>query len=179
MPMSRIFAALAILLPLPALAQPAQPPAAPPGAPVELGHFGGWTAYSFPDGKRDSCYALAGPSKPDDGLKQRAKPNLMVTHRPAEKTFNVVSINMGIDLPANGSADVAVGKASFDFFTKEHSAWSRDADTDKAVVTAMAAGQELTVKLKAYKGKPVVDTYSLQGFPQALAAIDKACKYRR
>ena len=50
---------------------------------------------------------------------------------------------------------------------------------DKAVVTAMAKGKELTIKAKPTKGADVSDTYVLAGFGEALAAIDKACKVKR
>jgi invasion protein IalB len=172
----RTFLAAAILLAAaPAVADP--PPAAP-AAPTEVGRFSGWTVYTLPDGKRSVCYAVSAPAKADDAVR-RGKPNLMVTHRPAERVFNVVSVLMGYDLPANGSAEVSIGKTNFDFFTKDQSAWSRDADTDKAVVAAMAQGQELVIKAKSAKGKPTADTYSLAGFTQALNSIDKYCKYKR
>jgi hypothetical protein len=151
---------------------------APTPLPKEIGRFNGWAVYTFADGRRDSCYAVEEPTKPDNTGKPRSKPNLMVTHRPAEKTYNVVSINLGLALPLNGTADVAIGKTQFDFFTRDHSAWSRDADTDKAVVAAMAAGQDLVVKAKLAT-RSIVDDYSLTGFSQALAALDKACSYRR
>ena len=153
--------------------------AAQDNVPATVGSFAGWTVYMMPDGARDACYAVASPSRPDAADANRHKPNLMVTHRPGEKIYNVVSVDLGTDLPANGSADVAIGRTSFDFFTKDHTAWSRDADTDKAVVTAMAAGNEFAIKAKLPKGRVLADTYSLQGFSQALAALDKACKYRR
>jgi len=172
MPLIRSLAAsiAAILCALPAAAQT--------DAPTQIGQFSGWTAYTMPDGKRAACYALSTPDKADDSVK-RAKPNLMVTHRPSEKTYNVVSLDLGLDLTLNGSADVTVGKTDFSFFTKDHSAWSRDADTDKAVVTAMVQGKELVIKAKPAKGKPLADSYDLTGFAAALAAIDKACAYKR
>ena len=156
----------------------AGPAGAQPDAPTQIGQFSGWTAYTMPDGKRAACYVLATPAKADDSV-TRAKPNLMVTHRPSEKTFNVVSLDLGLDLPLNGAADVTIGKTDFSFFTKDHSAWSRDADTDKAVVTAMVQGNTLVIKTKSAKGKALTDSYALSGFSDALAVIDKACKYKR
>ncbi|HLY56938.1 MAG TPA: invasion associated locus B family protein, partial [Stellaceae bacterium] len=91
----------------------------------------------------------------------------------------IVSLDLGLDLPLNGAADVTIGKTDFSFFTKDHSAWSRDADADKAAVTAMVQGNTLVIKAKSAKGKALTDSYSLSGFSDALAAIDKACKYKR
>ena len=156
----------------------ALPAAAQTVAPTELGHFNGWTAYTLPDGKRTTCYAVTGPSKTDPNVKQ-SKPNLMVTHSPSEHTYNVVSIDLGAELAPGTAADVAIGKTTFDFFTKDKSAWSRDADTDKTVVVAMTQGQDLAVKTRPPKGRSLTVSFSLAGFPQAVAAIDKACKYKR
>ncbi len=138
----------------------------------------GWTAYTVQEGGRQVCYVVAEPDKTDP--KRKHKPHLMVTHRPAEKIYNVVSIDLGQDLPANGSAEVAIGKEKFDsFFTRQTSAWSRDAETDKAATIAMTKAKALTVRIKLGKGLDLADSYSLAGFVDALAAIDKICKARR
>jgi hypothetical protein len=142
-------------------------------APKQLVQSSGWTSYTVQEGGRLVCYALAEPDKPDP--KRKHKAHLMVTHRPAEKIFNVVSIDMGQDLAADGSADVTIGKDKYDFFTRQSSAWSRDADTDKNATISMTKAKILTVKLKS----GLTDSYSLMGFTDALAAIDKACKARR
>jgi hypothetical protein len=144
-----------------------------------LGTFAGWKSYTLPEAHSEICYALTNPAKADDKVKRSTKPLLMVTHRPGEKIYNVVSLLIGYDLPADGSAAVTVGKAKFDFFTKTETAWSRDSDTDKAVVTAMIKATDLTVKTKPAKGPETTDSYSLAGFTDALAAIDKACKVKR
>ena len=158
----------------------ATPPAAStPAAPTPIGTFDSWKAYAMPDGAKQMCYALSGPSSMPDKSK-RAKVYIMVTHRPAEKTFNVVSVALGYTAPTNGAASVTVGKDKFDFFTRDQTAWSRDADTDKAVVTSMRKAQTVLVKAKPSKGgAETIDSYSLLGFQAALDAIDKACKVKR
>jgi len=153
--------------------------ATPPASPTSIGKFDTWTAYTMPDNGKLMCYALSNPASMADKSK-RAKAYLMVTHRPAEKTLNVVSIELGYPTTANGSAAVAVGKQKFDFFTRDQTAWSRDSDTDKTVVTVMRKSETLTIKAKPAKaGAETTDSYSLLGFPAALDAIDKACKVKR
>jgi hypothetical protein len=152
---------------------------APAAAPTPIGKFDTWTAYTMPDGAKLICYALSKPSSMPDKSK-RSKVYLMVTHRPAEKTLNVVSISLGYPTATNGSAAVNAGKQKFDFFTRDETAWSRDSDTDKAVVTSMRKAQSLSIKAKPAKsGTETTDSYSLIGFPAALDAIDKACKVKR
>ena len=43
----------------------------------------------------------------------------------------------------------------------------------------MAKGKQAVVKVIPQKGQPMTDTYSLAGFTQALAMIDKTCGIKR
>jgi invasion protein IalB len=173
-------AALAVLFFTAEAAVPALAAAAPAPAPKQLGEFHSWTAYTMADGKGEICYIVGAP-KSQEPAKLKREAHLLVTHRPADKAFNVVSVEPGPNFAFAKGADVtvAVDKQSFDFFTASDTAWSRDSDTDKAVVTAMSKGRELTVKAKPAKGAEVSDVYALVGFGDALGAIDKACKVKR
>ena len=153
---------------------------APAPAPKQLGEFHGWTAYTMTDGKSEICYVVGAP-KAQEPAKLKRDAHLLITHRPSDKAFNVVSVEPGPNFAFAKGADVtvAVDKQSFAFFTAADTAWSRDSDTDKAVVTAMSKGKELTVKAKPAKGADIADTYALAGFGDALGAIDKACKVKR
>lgn len=170
------FVPLAYALATLILATPSPSAAGDTAAPKELGGAGGWKAYTLPEGKSQICYVVGKPAADPKG---KRKANLLVTHRPAEKATNVVSIVMGTDLPPSGRADVTLGKQKFDFFTKEQTAWARDSETDKATVTAMLKARELDVKVKPAKGPELDDSYPLDGFSQALDLIDKACKVKR
>ena len=64
-------------------------------------------------------------------------------------------------------------------FTKGDTAWARTAELDKAIVEAMVKGKQAVVKGTPEKGPSTTDTYSLAGFAQALAMIDKACGVKR
>ncbi|MDB5358974.1 MAG: hypothetical protein JWO51_271 [Rhodospirillales bacterium] len=154
--------------------------AAPAAAPKELGEFHGWTAYTMTDGKGEICYVVGAP-KTQEPAKAKRDAHLLITHRPSDKAFNVVSVEPGPNFAFAKGTDVtvAVDKQSFAFFTSADTAWSRDSDTDKAVVIAMSKGKELTVKAKPAKGADISDTYALAGFGDALGAIDKACKVKR
>jgi Invasion associated locus B (IalB) protein len=103
----------------------------------------------------------------------------MVTHRPGEKVANVVSFVEGYPLKEGSNVSLDIGGAKFDLFTKGDSAWARTAELDKAIVEAMAKAKQATVKSMPQKGPSTTDTYSLAGFAQALALIDKACDVKR
>ena len=49
------------------------------------------------------------------------------------------------------------------------------ADDDKALVAALRAGSQMTVKGVSSRGNATTDTYSLKGTSAAHAAIGKAC----
>ena len=103
----------------------------------------------------------------------------MVTHRPGEKVANVVSFIEGYPLKEGSEVSLDVGGTKFDLFTQGDSAWARTSELDKSIVEAMAKGKQAIVKGMPQKGSATTDTYSLAGFAQALALIDKACDVKR
>jgi hypothetical protein len=151
----------------------------PAGMPAE--RLGGlaWTAYAYQAKSSKVCY-LAGEAKKSEptGIK-RKHPLAMVTHRPGEKIANVVSFIEGYPLKEGSEVSLDIGGAKFDLFTKGDSAWARTPELDKSIVEAMAKGKQAIVKGTPQKGKATTDTYSLAGFAEALALIDKACDVKR
>jgi len=171
---------LPVALPFLIGAAPAAAPAAPAGPePKLLGEYKDWAAYTMVEPRGEICYAVSKPKKADPAKVKRGEAHLLVTHRPSEKQNNVVSVELGFPTAKDSSATVMIGKDKFDFFTDKQTAWARDSDTDKAVVTAMARGSDLTAKAKPAAGGEAADAYSLAGFSDALAQIDKACKVKR
>jgi hypothetical protein len=90
-----------------------------------------------------------------------------------------VSFVEGYPLKEGSDVSLDIGGAKFDLFTKGDSAWARTAELDKAIVDAMAKGRQAVVKGVAQNGRPITETYSLAGFAQVLALIDKACDVKR
>jgi len=150
------------------------------GTPAErLGTDGTWTAYAYSEKYGKVCY-LAGEAKKSEPAGGRRKhPLAMVTHRPGEKIANVVSFAEGYPLKEGSEVSLDIGGAKFDLFTKGDSAWARTPELDKAIVEAMTKGKQAIVKGAPQKGPATTDTYSLAGFAQALALIDKACDVKR
>jgi hypothetical protein len=154
-------------------------PASSAGPSQRLGTAEGWTAYVYKEKSGQVCYLAGGPQKSEPATAKRKPPTAMVTHRPEEKVANVVSFVEGYPLREGSDASLDIGGAKFDLFTKGDSAWARTADLDKTIVEAMAKGKQAVVKGIPPKGQPTTDTYSLAGFAQALAMIDKACGIKR
>ena len=160
-------------------------PAAPAPAPAAagktrtLGTEGSWTAYEFQDMSGRVCYLVSPAQKSEPAGARRKPPSAMVTHRPEEKIANVVSFVEGYALKDGSEVSIDVGGAKFELFTKDGSAWARNAELDKTIVTALIKGRSAVVKGTPQHGAPTTDTYSLSGFSRALALIDKACGVKR
>lgn len=140
-----------------------------------LATAGDWEAYAYTEGGAKVCYAAARAEKPRE--KDRAGTAIAVTHRP--KSPGEVSLIAPYGFKKDSEAEIQIGGMKHSFFTKGNSAWSKDAQADKAIIAAMAKGKEVLVKAQPAKGAAIGDTISLKGFPTALAAIDKACGVKR
>lgn len=163
----------------PAAANPATAkPVAKTGV-QRLGGTGAWSAYLYKEKSGRVCYLAGAPQKSEPAKFKRRSPVAMVTHRPEENVANVVSFEAGAPLKEASDASIDVDGTHFDLFTKGDTAWSRTSDLDKAITEAMAKGKQAVVKATPQKGPPTADTYSLSGFAQSLALIDKACGVKR
>ena len=162
--------------PTAAAARPAVPATA---AAEQLGSAGAWTAYTAGDATGKVCYVVARPEKSEPGGSGRKLPMAMVTHRPAENVANVISFVEGYALKEGSDVALAVGDHKFELFTRDDSAWARTSELDRSIVAALAKGKRAVVKAQPQKGQPTTDIYPLNGFPKALALIDKACGVKR
>lgn len=139
-----------------------------------IGSHGSWTAYSFKEGKNKVCYIASTPSKSEGAYAKRGDVFAIVTHRPAEKSFGVVSIVAGYAYKANNPVQMEVGDKAFKLTSHGETAWASGND-DKAIVTAMKGAGSMEVTGKSTRSTETTDTFSLKGFSAALDAINKAC----
>ncbi len=140
-----------------------------------IGSFHGWQAYQL-DGKDGrTCYLHGLPQKQEPASAKRGEIYLLVTHKPASKTRNEVSIVFGYPLKPESPAKVSIGKDNLAMFTHGEAAWAPDAGTDAKLVDALKKGRQLVVQGQSARGTSTTDTYDLNGFGDALKAIDKAC----
>ena len=176
-----VAAALAAALSGPAAAKKPPAEATKPAAAATqlLGKSGGWAAYASQDRTGRVCYLIGQPQKSEPAGLARKPPMAMVTHRPAEKIANVVSLVEGYALKEGSSVALEIGGRKFELFTKDDSAWASTAELDKAIVAALAKGRRAVVKGIPQKGPPTTDIYALAGFAPALSLIDKACGVQR
>jgi hypothetical protein len=152
-----------------------------------LGTFGPWSAFTGTENGQMVCYMMAHPQKPGTSDK-RGETYFMITHRPSENSFNVVSFGAGFTLKRGSDVRLEVNskgsQKSFRLFTDRDAAWARDAATDHQISIALQQGKSLTIRSmptpsKAKTKKPIApeihDLYTLTGATAAIRAIDKAC----
>ena len=148
-------------------------PAAAPANGGPLGAFGDWEAYR--DAREGYCYAGSKPVKQEGRYTQRGDAFVLVTHRPKEKSYDVISFDAGYVYKDGAEVAVTVGAQSFVLFGQGEQAWAREAAGDAQLVKAIRAGATLVIKGTSSRGTATVDTYSLKGAAAALDAVNKAC----
>ena len=142
-----------------------------------LGEFGVWRAYSYAEKDGKVCYASAGADRLVGGDKGRKPTYLSVTHRPGSS--GEVSITAPWGFKKDSDVELQVGGMKTNFFTKGDAAWTKQAGADKAVISALAKGDNVVVHATPAHASAVTDTISLGGFSHALAAIDRECGVKR
>ena len=145
--------------------------------PQVLGEYGDWTAYVYKDGRGNICYMVSKPKKDEGKYSKRGEIYAVVTHRPADKTFDVVNFDAGYTFKTNEPFVVKIGHNTVtSFFTEGEKAWTLDEATDKKMVSLMKNGDRMIVDGVSSKGTKTKDTYSLKGFTGAYKAISAKCK---
>lgn len=145
--------------------------------PTELGEYKDWTAYYYTEGKNIVCYMASTPKKDEGNYKVRGDIYAIVTHRPADKSYNVVNFVAGYPYKKGASVVVKIGTTAFNnLFSNGETAWAPDNITDKKLVEAMKRGERMTVEGVSARGTKTKDTYSLAGFSGAYNAISAKCK---
>jgi hypothetical protein len=155
--------------------------AAGPAAAQEFkqtGSFGSWETYSGAEKKAAVCYMGSEPRKAKGKYKRRGQTLVVITHRPAEKSVNVVNIQAGYTYLKDSPVQLTIDGAVYEMFTDGGNAWAADAKSDAALVRAMRAGSTLIVQGMSSRGTVTTDTYSLSGFSKAHNTMNRACKVK-
>jgi invasion protein IalB len=142
-----------------------------------IGTHGKWTAYTYTENKQPVCYIAAKPEKSEGKYASRDEVLMLVTHRPGEKAYDVVSVVAGYQYKPDTDAVLTIGAQKFDLFTVgSDRAWARDAKIDRAIAAAMIKGNTAVVRGTSSRGTLTTDTFSLSGFTAAYKAISDTCK---
>jgi len=143
--------------------------------PKSLGVFKDWSAYAFVENGNKVCYMATKPISTKPAGLTRGDVFAMITHRPAEKSFGVVSVVTGYTYKKDSEVTATIGNQRFAMFTDGDTAWARDEATDKALVAAIKSGDKLVVTGTSARGTQTTDTFSLTGTGAAFKAIGERC----
>jgi hypothetical protein len=142
--------------------------------PKPIGSFGNWQALTFEENGKPGCYVIAEPDRKEGAYTSRGQVYALVTHRPSDKSFDVVTVMAGYDYKQGSEVTVQIGSDKFSLFTEGGMAWASDED-DRKLVDAMKKGSGMSVHGISSRGTETTDTYSLSGFTKAYTAIGTAC----
>ena len=147
--------------------------------PELIGEYDDWSAYVVKDSRGAICYMASTPKKDEGKYSKRGDIYAVVTHRPADKSFDVVNFVAGYMYQDGANVVVKIGKDVFTrLFTDKDKAWAIDSKADRELVAAMKRGQRMIVDGVSLKGTKTKDTYSLKGFSGAYKAISAKCRKR-
>ncbi|MBR6408625.1 MAG: hypothetical protein IKS23_00075 [Alphaproteobacteria bacterium] len=145
-------------------------------APKLIGDYNDWSAYTFKEGNNTVCYIASTPKKDEGKYTKRGDIYAVVTHRPADKSFDVVNFVAGYSFRDGAKFTVKIGHEVFsNFFTEDDKAWTLSDADDAKLVKAMFRGERMLVEGVSSRGTQTKDTYSLKGFARAYKAINAKC----
>ncbi|MDH5748401.1 MAG: invasion associated locus B family protein [Rhodospirillales bacterium] len=137
--------------------------------------FQDWSAFKDTEKGKLVCTAGSVAVKSEGKYTSRGDVLIQVTHRQADKTVGVVSIQAGYTYKSGSEVTVTIGGQTFKLFTDAGHAWAFDDKGDKALVAAMKGGADMIVKGTSSRDTLTTDTFSLNGFTAAYTAISQAC----
>ncbi len=140
-----------------------------------LGTNRDWHAFQYMENGNRVCYMASRPTDEEGNYSRRGDVFVLVTHRPAENSRNVVSFIAGYTYQPGSEASVTIGGDTFSLFTEGDTAWARDAATDERLINAMRRGANMVVRGTSSRGTLTTDTYSLFGFTATYEQISEAC----
>lgn len=145
-------------------------------APKLIGDYNDWSAYTYKEGNATVCYMASTPKRDEGNYTKRGDIYAVVTHRPSDKSFDVVNFVAGYTLKSNSKFTVKIGKETFSkFFVDGDKSWTINDSEDEKLVKAMFRGERMIVEGVSNRGTHTKDTYSLKGFARAYKAINAKC----
>jgi hypothetical protein len=143
-----------------------------------LGVFKNWETYTSGSGTEMSCFAISKPRAQEPRNTKRS-PALIVTDWPGRKVKAEPEIVPGYAYKAGAPIFLEIGGDKFTFFPRNQgpsgSAWLQSLKDGDALLDALNRGVSAVAIGTPSRGAKTVDTYSLAGFPEALAKIHAAC----
>ena len=140
-------------------------------SPTQIKQFNVWGAYSYNSPKGKVCYILSQPTRKQPGNVNHGDIFFLISQRPGQNVTYEPQAMMGYPLKEDSKVTVTVDGKNFVLFTKGESAWVENVAEEPALVSAMRAGSQMSVKATSRRGTNTNYTYSLTGVTAALKEI--------
>ena len=137
-----------------------------------IGIYDGWGA--FRDAAPARCFAIAEPL----GARRPARPFASIATWPTDGQRNQLYFRLSRPRAPAAKVTLSIGERRFELLAGPADAWSPDARTDQAIVTAIRAGRSMSVETVSARGQPFADTYALAGAATAIDAAAVGCAGR-
>ena len=141
-----------------------------------IGVFDDWNAYIFNDKKDKVCLVSSQPLKSTGEYTRRGDVFLIVSHRPNEQMFDVLTFVAGYTYMPRSEVQFRVGQVKANLFTSEDTAWAKNLKTDEEIAKAMNKAVRITVRGLTIEGVETYDVFSMKGFNNAMEAINRLCR---
>lgn len=141
-----------------------------------IGVFDDWNAYIFNNKKDKVCFVASMPLKSTGEYTRRGDVFLMVSHRPNEQLYDVLTFVAGYTFMPRSEVRFRVGNVKANLFTSEDTAWAKNLKTDEEIARAMNKSVRVTVRGLTIEGIETHDVFSMKGFNNAMEAINRLCR---
>lgn len=141
-----------------------------------IGVFDYWNAYIFKDNKEKVCFVSSMPLKSSGEYTRRGDVFLMVSHRPEDEIYDVLTVVAGYTYMPRSEVQFRVGNVKASLFTSEDTAWAKNLKTDEEIAKAMNKAVRVTVRGLTIEGVETYDVFEMKGFNNAMEAINRLCR---
>lgn len=141
-----------------------------------IGVFDDWNAYIFNNKKDKVCFVASMPLKSTGEYTRRGDVFLIVSHRPDEQMYDVLTFVAGYTFMPRSEVQFRVGNIKANLFTSEDTAWAKNLKTDEEIARAMNKSVRVTARGLTIEGIETYDVFSMKGFNNAIEAINRLCR---
>ena len=127
-----------------------------------IGVYKDWTAGTYKANGSLVCNMWSQPQLSIGDYTKRGDVYAFVTHFPADKIFDQISLDMGYPVGPK-EITVMVGRQYFVFDAEGENAYARLEDTQR-LIKAFRKGATMLVRSRSKRGTDTKDTFSLRGF---------------
>ncbi len=137
-----------------------------------LGSFADWQVHRT-RGSKLICFSVSEPTIKQGGFSESTY--FCVSAWPEDQVGEEISIKLGFRPRTDSEVAARVGPETFQLFTKGSKAFVADAGDEKRLVSAMRAGNTVTVEGTGEDGAQRTSIFSLKGLTAALGMMKADC----